>query len=171
MKYVQTSKNTNFIENYMRKIYLYWLPKEFHCRISFGCHNFIKDLRNILYMHIYFRVHVYQVSAVMFRFLWFVKVRPSHKQLWFVQDRFPPSAPEMIVRGTREPPLKAPPQNALAVVLSGWHWMLEVICSPQQGQNVKIITRENLLTVVYFPFFLLLNLILCENFWGWCMCI
>lgn len=88
-------------------------------------------------MHIYFRVHVYQVIAIMFSFLWFVKVRPSHKQLWFVQDRFPPSAPETIVRGTLEPPLKAPPQNALAVVLSGWHWMLEVICSPQQGQKCK----------------------------------
>lgn len=137
MKYVQTIKNTNFIENYMKKIYLYWLPNEFHCGICFGCYNFIKDLRNILYMHIYFRVHVYQVSAVMFRFLWFVKVRPSHKQLWFVQDRFPQSAPETIVRGTLEPPLKAPPQNALAAVLSGWHWMLEVICSPQQGQKCK----------------------------------
>lgn len=97
----------------------------------------------------------------MFSFLWFVKVRPSHKQLWFVQDRFPPSALETIVRGTPEPPLKAPPQNALAVVLSGWHWMLEVVCSPQQGQKLKHV--ENLLTVVYLNFFL--SVTLWKQFW------
>lgn len=86
----------------------------------------------------------------MFSFLWFVKVRPSHKQLWFVQDRFPPSALETIVRGTPEPPLKAPPQNALAVVLSGWHWMLEVVCSPQQGQKLK---RRKFIDSCIFNFF------------------